>query len=152
MPYCVGAALGVTYGQFVVRRYRRPIARVPLGAAVYLANPEQTAGATERWPQPVKKRESDSAPRIQRPKENGRSRPAGLGTPDPASTAVANHSAAATTAMAGKEKKNVAPCPSHDSTHIRPPYRSTTRLQIGRPMPVPGIDRSCSRLNTSKIC
>ena len=43
MPYCVGAALGAAYGQFVVRRYKAPIARVPLGAAVYLANPEQTA-------------------------------------------------------------------------------------------------------------
>ena len=43
MPYCVGAALGAAYGQFVIRRYKRPITRVPLGAAVYLANPQQTA-------------------------------------------------------------------------------------------------------------
>ncbi|HLG97653.1 MAG TPA: hypothetical protein VKX49_15165 [Bryobacteraceae bacterium] len=42
-PYCIGAAAGAAYGQFVVRRYHQPIARVPLGAAVYLANPEETA-------------------------------------------------------------------------------------------------------------
>lgn len=42
-PYCIGAAAGVAYGQFVVRRSRNPIARVPLGAAVYLAKPEETA-------------------------------------------------------------------------------------------------------------
>ncbi len=43
LPYCVGAGLGAAYGAFVVRRYPRPIARVPLGAAVYLADPERTA-------------------------------------------------------------------------------------------------------------
>ncbi len=43
VPYCVGAGLGAAYGGFVVGRHPRPIARVPLGAAVYLADPERTA-------------------------------------------------------------------------------------------------------------
>jgi hypothetical protein len=43
VPYCLGAGAGVTYGALVLARHPRPIARVPLGAAVYLANPERTA-------------------------------------------------------------------------------------------------------------
>lgn len=43
IPYCVGAGIGAGYGIFVLRRHHPPIARVPLGAAVYLANPEHTA-------------------------------------------------------------------------------------------------------------
>ena len=42
-PFCVGAALGLGYGGLVLARHPRPIARVPLGAAVYLAGPERTA-------------------------------------------------------------------------------------------------------------
>ena len=37
----------------------------------------------------------------------------------------------------GIVKINVEPFPSADSTHIRPPWRSTIRLQIARPTPVP---------------
>jgi hypothetical protein len=44
VPYCVGAGLGVAYGELVLRRHPPAIARVPLGAAIYLANPERTAG------------------------------------------------------------------------------------------------------------
>jgi hypothetical protein len=43
VPYCIGAAIGVAYGAFVVRPTRHPVLRVPLGAAVYLADPERTA-------------------------------------------------------------------------------------------------------------
>src|SRR5689334_2516946 len=43
IPYCVGAALGAAYGGFVLSRNPPAIARVPLGAAVYLADPEKTA-------------------------------------------------------------------------------------------------------------
>jgi hypothetical protein len=35
-------------------------------------------------------------------------------------------------------KKNVAPSPGWDSTQICPPWRSTTFLQMAKPMPVPG--------------
>jgi hypothetical protein len=42
-PYCIGAALGAAYGGFVVGRGHSAVARVPLGAAVYLADPERTA-------------------------------------------------------------------------------------------------------------
>ena len=41
------------------------------------------------------------------------------------------------TCNAGIVKRNVEPFPSADSTHIRPPWRSTIRLQIARPTPVP---------------
>ena len=44
VPYCLGAALGAAYGGLVIGRHPRPIARVPLGAAVYLADPGRTAG------------------------------------------------------------------------------------------------------------
>ncbi len=37
----------------------------------------------------------------------------------------------------GIVKKKVDPCPSADSTQIRPRYRSTIRWQIANPMPVP---------------
>ena len=40
-PYCVGAAIGVAYGVFVA--HRSALTRVPLGAAVYLADPDATA-------------------------------------------------------------------------------------------------------------
>jgi len=43
VPYLVGAGIGAAYGGFVLRRNHRAIARVPLGAAVYLADPEHTA-------------------------------------------------------------------------------------------------------------
>jgi hypothetical protein len=43
IPYCAGAALGGIYGLFVLRHHPDGIARVPLGAAVYLADPERTA-------------------------------------------------------------------------------------------------------------
>jgi hypothetical protein len=43
VPYCVGAAVGAAYGQFVIGRQKRAITRVPLGAALYLADPERTA-------------------------------------------------------------------------------------------------------------
>ncbi len=43
VPYFVGAGLGVAYGALIVSRDSRPIVRVPLGAAVYLADPERTA-------------------------------------------------------------------------------------------------------------
>ncbi len=42
-PYLMGAGLGAAYGAFIVGRDRRPIVRAPLGAAVYLADPERTA-------------------------------------------------------------------------------------------------------------
>jgi hypothetical protein len=42
-PFCAGAAIGAGYGAFVLRGHPSPIARVPLGAAVYLAGPERTA-------------------------------------------------------------------------------------------------------------
>ena len=44
VPYCIGAALGAAYGGFVIQRQSSAIVRVPLGAAVYLADPERTAG------------------------------------------------------------------------------------------------------------
>ena len=47
----------------------------------------------------------------------------------------------------GMVNLNVAPRPASDSTQIRPPWRSTTFLQIARPMPVPGISLPCRRLN-----
>src|SRR5947209_18874416 len=43
-PYCIGAGLGVAYGEMVLRKRHPPLARVPLGAALYLADPERTAG------------------------------------------------------------------------------------------------------------
>jgi hypothetical protein len=43
LPYCVGAGIGAAYGSLVLARHPLPIARVPLGAAVYLADPERTA-------------------------------------------------------------------------------------------------------------
>lgn len=43
VPYCIGTGAGLAYGQFVIRGSRNPIARVPLGAAVYLAKPNETA-------------------------------------------------------------------------------------------------------------
>src|SRR4051812_20101081 len=43
VPYCVGAALGAAYGVLVLRGHPHAIARVPLGAAVYMADPERTA-------------------------------------------------------------------------------------------------------------
>lgn len=42
-PYCLGAGIGVTYGVFFLRGNVSSIARVPLGAAIYLAEPERTA-------------------------------------------------------------------------------------------------------------
>jgi hypothetical protein len=43
IPYCVGAGAGAAYGGLVIGHNRRAITRVPLGAAVYLADPEHTA-------------------------------------------------------------------------------------------------------------
>jgi len=43
IPFCVGAGLGLGYGGLVLQGHPRSIARVPLGAAVYLAGPEHTA-------------------------------------------------------------------------------------------------------------
>lgn len=43
VPYCIGAGAGLAYGQLVIRGSHNPLARVPLGAAVYLAKPNETA-------------------------------------------------------------------------------------------------------------
>lgn len=51
----------------------------------------------------------------------------------------------------GSVKKNVEPCRGVDSAHIVPPYRSTIRLQIARPTPVPGNCFLWSRLNMPNI-
>ncbi len=49
-------------------------------------------------------------------------------------------------------KKKVDPAPSADSTQTRPPWRSTIRWTIARPMPDPGYwSRVWSRLNIWKI-
>ena len=48
-------------------------------------------------------------------------------------------------------KWKVAPQPISDSTQILPPYLSTTRWQIARPMPVPGIVLPCSLLKATNI-
>ena len=37
----------------------------------------------------------------------------------------------------GSEKKNVAPCPTAPSAHIRPAWRATILCVVARPMPVP---------------
>lgn len=42
-PYCVGAGIGLAYGWLVLRGGHAAIAKVPLAAAVYLADPEHTA-------------------------------------------------------------------------------------------------------------
>jgi hypothetical protein len=42
-PYCAGAVAGAAYGAFVLGRPSNAIARVPVGAAVLLAEPERTA-------------------------------------------------------------------------------------------------------------
>ncbi len=42
-PYCAGAAAGAAYGWLVLRHNPHAVARVPLGAALYLADPERTA-------------------------------------------------------------------------------------------------------------
>ena len=41
-------------------------------------------------------------------------------------------------ASAGRVNRKVAPVPGCDSTQMRPPWCSTTFLQIARPIPVPG--------------
>jgi hypothetical protein len=38
IPYSIGAGMGAAYGGLVVKRYRRPITRVPLGAALRLVS------------------------------------------------------------------------------------------------------------------
>ena len=43
-PYLAGAGLGVVYGVLVLGKHPPAIARVPLGAAMYMADPERTAG------------------------------------------------------------------------------------------------------------
>jgi hypothetical protein len=42
-PYILGAGLGATYATYVQRRDVPLVARVPLGAAVWLGDPERTA-------------------------------------------------------------------------------------------------------------
>ncbi len=42
-PYCIGAAIGATYGAYILTREVPAVARVPLGAALYLGDPEHTA-------------------------------------------------------------------------------------------------------------
>ncbi len=42
-PYAVGAAIGAAYGAFILTRDVPVMARIPLGAAVYLGDPESTA-------------------------------------------------------------------------------------------------------------
>ncbi len=42
-PYCIGAGIGAAYAAFVLSSEAPSIARLPLGAAIYLANPERTA-------------------------------------------------------------------------------------------------------------
>src|SRR3569833_633364 len=51
----------------------------------------------------------------------------------------------------GMEKKNVEPCPRTDSAQIRPPERSTIRLQVASPMPLPLIFVPWRRLKGSKM-
>ena len=41
--------------------------------------------------------------------------------------------------LTGNGEEKVAPWPGSPLAQIRPPCRSTIRLQIARPMPVPGI-------------
>jgi len=56
-------------------------------------------------------------------------------------------------AQSGIVKKNVDPLPTSDSTQMRPPYRSMTRWQMARPIPVPEyLSAVCSRLKIPKIC
>jgi hypothetical protein len=43
VPYCIGAGIGSAYAAFILRNNTPSIARVPLGAAIYLASPEETA-------------------------------------------------------------------------------------------------------------
>ncbi len=43
VPYVVGAGLGATYATYVHRRDVPLVARVPLGAAIWLGEPEKTA-------------------------------------------------------------------------------------------------------------
>lgn len=43
VPYCIGAGIGAAYAALVVSSETPSIARLPLGAAIYLANPERTA-------------------------------------------------------------------------------------------------------------
>src|SRR5437763_2302882 len=53
----------------------------------------------------------------------------------------------------GKVKQKVEPSPGAEfSSHMRPPYCSTNRLQIARPMPLPGYScRLCNRLKSPKM-
>lgn len=43
LPYLIGAGLGVTYAGIMQRREHSILARVPLGAALWLGEPEKTA-------------------------------------------------------------------------------------------------------------
>src|SRR3569833_3567593 len=51
----------------------------------------------------------------------------------------------------GMVKKKVEPCPRTDSAQIRPPERSTIRLQVASPMPLPIIFVPWRRLKGSKM-
>ena len=51
----------------------------------------------------------------------------------------------------GRVKWNTEPSPWMESPQMRPPKRSTTRLQVARPMPLPSTFGPCSLLNGSKI-
>src|SRR3569833_741938 len=51
----------------------------------------------------------------------------------------------------GMVKKKVEPCPCTDSAQIRPPERSTIRLQVASPMPLPLLFVPWRRLKGSKM-
>src|SRR5215207_4450463 len=62
------------------------------------------------------------------------------------------HAFASRTGWNYNVNQNVVPRPGSDSTHMRPPWRSTIFLQIARPMPVPGYSaRVCRRWNSTQI-
>lgn len=48
VPYCIGAGIGAAYAASVLGSEMPSIARLPLGAAIYLANPERTAPPPKR--------------------------------------------------------------------------------------------------------
>ena len=48
-------------------------------------------------------------------------------------------------------KKKVEPSPGVDCAHVRPPERSTMRLQVANPIPLPLMSFPWRRLNGSKM-
>lgn len=47
IPYLVGAGVGAAYGTMILRREVPMLARVPLGAAIWLGEPEKSAALTK---------------------------------------------------------------------------------------------------------